>query len=128
MNNTVENQIRNLNIQTLVTLTFIVTSILSIILLLNEKDYLQSGFYRINKRKAHNISLFARSLDLVLILILLYINYDNRKFSNNAEELNSHNLQVTASIFSLISAIIVVYVIASNDEINNITDVENPLV
>lgn len=123
------NDTKNLDIQIYASYFFILTTLISIFLLYNEKQYVINKKYIINKRKSYYLSYFGRLLALVLVIIFLYVNIDNKnKAKGNSDNLKNLNLQIYASILNVISAIIVFYVIASSSDVLTIADVENPIV
>ena len=130
MNESKEREIRNLVIQIYASYAVILTILLSIFLLNNEKSYLQTGEYIVNKRISYYVSYYGRFLALILVIVFLYVNIDDKDITKSkGNDTSNANLQIIASIFSLIAALIVFYVIAtSNEDIENVTDVENPII
>lgn len=130
MNNTYNRQIRNLTIQIYSSYLFILTILLSIGLLYNERNYLKNGDYFINKRISYYISYYTRIFSIGLVLVFLIINIDNKEIvKENGLNTKNSNLQIFASLLNVIASIIVFYVIFnSGSSIENITDVENPII
>lgn len=130
MNNTYNRQVRNLTIQIYSSYLFILTILLSIGLLYNERNYLKNGDYFINKQISYYISYYTRIFSIGLVLVFLIINIDNKEIvKENGLNTKNSNLQIFASLLNVIASIIVFYVIFnSGSSIENITDVENPII
>ena len=107
----------------------IISVIISIILSLNEKCYLQKKQPIFKPRQALNLSKFNRILILIIALVFLVVNYRLREISKEEnEDLKSYNLQIIASYLVVISAIITLYVVFIYNEQLTTSDVENPII
>lgn len=123
-----KDDIKALNIQ-LYTLIFSLISILiSIILTLNEKQVIQNKKTFFTKKQSYDITLFNRTLILIIALIFLYINYKESK-SDDQPKSNKRKLrlQIDASILTIIAAIISLYVVY-NSKPESIVSTENPII
>lgn len=118
-----------LDLQIITTLVYIGSLILSIYITYNDKVTIANGKGFLSKKQNQNISIFNRTLVVVLTLIYLYISYENRKIIEKKKgDRNAASLQVFASEISLVSTIIVLYVIlkTSGEEYSIISGAGNP--
>ena len=118
-----------LDLQIITTLVYIGSLILSIYITYNDKVTIANGKGFLNKKQNQNISIFNRTLVVVLTLVYLYISYENRKIIEKKKgDRNAASLQVFASEISLVSTIIVLYVIlkTSGEEYSIISGAGNP--
>lgn len=118
-----------LDLQIITTLVYIGSLILSIYITYNDKVTIANGKGFLNKKQNQNISIFNRTLVVVLTLIYLYISYENREIIEKKKgDRNAASLQVFASEISLVSTIIVLYVIlkTSGEEYSIISGAGNP--
>lgn len=125
-----EQELRTLNYQILLSLLFILTIIISIILTYDQKLEISNKKRLFSKTFDKYLNLFNRLLALFIVSALLYLNYQDYK-KGKIKNINQDALrhQVYASIFSFISAIIVLYVVIENwYDIPNISNIENPII
>lgn len=118
-----------LDLQIITTLVYIGSLILSIYITYNDKVTIANGKGFLSKKQNQNISIFNRTLVVVLTLIYLYISYENREIIEKKKgDRNAASLQVFASEISLVSTIIVLYVIlkTSGEEYSIISGAGNP--
>ncbi len=118
-----------LDLQIITTLVYIGSLILSIYITYNDKMTVANGKGFLSKKQNQNISIFNRTLVVVLTLIYLYVSYENRKIIEKKKgNINAASLQVFASEISLVSTIIVLYVIlkTSGEEYSIISGAGNP--
>ena len=122
-----QKEINILNLQNIVTLIYIASLIISIYITNNDKDCL------INTDKKHpdtiKLSIFNRTLVVVLTLVFLYISIQNRKIGiSKGKNKGLFNLQIMASEFTLLSTIIVLYVVikSAGNNYTIISGVSNP--
>ena len=124
-----QDEIRQINIQMIFSAISIISVVISIILSLNEKYYLQKKQPIFKPRQALNLSKFNRILILIIALVFLVVNYRLREISKEEnEDLKSYNLQIIASYLVVISAIITLYVVFIYNEQLTTSDVENPII
>lgn len=124
-----QDEVKQINIQLIFSLISIVSIIISMILLQNEKCYLQKKQPIFKPRQALNLSKFNRVLILIIALVFLVVNYRLRSISQKeGEDLESYNLQILSSYLVVISAIITLYVVFNYNEELTTSDVENPII
>lgn len=124
-----EEEIKQLNIQIIVLLIVIVTTLTSLILTYNQKLSLQNKKTLFTKKQTHNISYINRLIILITTIIFLYINYKLYQISKKeGEDLKVYYLQIIASILSVIAAIIVFYVVSIEPAGDEVSDIENPVI
>lgn len=122
-------EIKLLDIQIIVSIITIITVIISIVLTYNEKLDLQNKDTLFSYSKTHKISLINRITLVVTASIFLFINYKLRSISESeGEDTKPYNLQIISSYLSVIASIIVLYVVASTYNIEEVSDVENPII
>lgn len=127
MNNTTKDEIKLLDFQNLITSIYIISLIVSIYITTVDKDSM------INPNKSHpntiKISIFNRTVVVILTLCFLYISYQNRKIGiKKGRNPNLFNLQVMASEISVLSTIIVLYVVIKSmgENYTVISGITNP--
>ena len=110
MNSLKEKEIKLLDLQNLTTGIFIISLLISIyITYIDKKSTLNPN---INYPDTSKISVFNRTLVVILSLSYLYISYNNRKIATEkGQTTNLFNLHVMASEISLLSTLIVLYVV-----------------
>lgn len=110
MNDLNKKEIKLLDLQNLTTAIFIISLFISIyITSIDKKSTINPNKKYPNTSK---ISVFNRTLVVILSLSYLYISYGNKKIaSEKGKKTNLFNLQVLASQISLISTLIVLYVV-----------------
>lgn len=122
-------EIKLLDIQIIVSVITIITIIISITLIYNQKLDLQNKDTLFSKSKTQKISLINRITLVITASIFLYINYKLREISESeGEDTKPYNLQIISSYLTVIASLIVLYVVASTYNIENISDVENPVI
>ena len=122
-------EIKLLDIQIIVSIITIITIIISITLIYNQKLDLQNKDTLFSKSKTQKISLINRITLVVTASIFLYINYKLRDISESeGEDTKPYNLQIVSSYLTVIASIIVLYVVTSTYNIENVSDVENPVI
>lgn len=122
-------EIKLLDIQIIVSIITIITIIISITLIYNQKLDLQNKDTLFSKSKTQKISLINRITLVVTASIFLYINYKLRDISESeGEDTKPYNLQIISSYLTVIASIIVLYVVTSTYNIENVSDVENPVI
>ena len=110
MNELKQKEVKLLDLQNITTAIFIVSLLISIyITSIDKKSTLNPN---IKYPDTSKISIFNRTLVVILSLSYLYISYNNRKITAlKGQKTNLSNLQVFASEISLISTLIVLYVV-----------------
>lgn len=122
-------EIKLLDIQIIVSVITIITIIISITLIYNQKLDLQNKDTLFSKNKTQKISLINRITLVVTASIFLYVNYKLKEISESeGEDTKPYNLQIISSYLTVIASIIVLYVVASTYNIENVSDVENPVI
>ena len=117
MNDLTQKEVNLLDLQNITTAVFIVSLLISMyITSIDKKSTLNPD---INYPDTSKISVFNRTLVVILSLSYLYISYGNRKIaSEKGQTTNLFNLQVVASEISLISTLIVLYVVIKSYGVN----------
>lgn len=124
-----QEEIKQLNIQIIVSLIVIITVITSITLTYNQKLDIQNKKTLFTKKQTHEISYTNRLIILITSVIFLYINYKLYLISKKeGEDLKVYYLQITASILTIIASAIVFYVVSRETVGDEIADVENPII
>ncbi len=124
-----QNEVHVLNVQLWFSFLSILSIVISIFLLKNEKAYLKKERPLLKPTTADYLSKFNRILILIIALVFLSVNYRLKDISaNEGEDLKSYNLQIIASYLVVISAIITLYVVFTSPPSESTTDVENPII
>ena len=124
-----QNEVHVLNVQLWFSFLSILSIVISIFLLKNEKAYLKKERPLLKPTIADYLSKFNRILILIIALVFLSVNYRLKDISaNEGEDLKSYNLQIIASYLVVISAIITLYVVFTSPPSESTTDVENPII
>ena len=115
-----------LNYQLLLSIVFIINTLISITLTNNQilKHKHKEAIY--TKDQEQNVLKFSRLLGLIIAFGFLLINTQDKKVKqkyNLCNEKNA-NLQINASTLTLIAALIVLYIAFSSPD--NTTSIENP--
>lgn len=125
--NTNQEEIKILNLQNIVTIVYIISLLLSIYITNVDKDCI------IHHDKKHpntiKLSLFNRTLVVLLTILFLYISIQNKKIGiKKGKKTDLYNLQVMASGITLISTLIVLYVVIKSmgENYTIISGVSNP--
>lgn len=131
MKNTENNDTFLLNLSILSTIIFILASLVSLSITLDEKGTLINGKHYFNNKQKLNIAFYNRIVILIAVSISLYVgykNYESEKENTSAKYKSS--LLLTTNILTIISAIIILYVAYLNRQEQTLTssDVENPLI
>lgn len=110
MNDLKQKEINILDLQNITTAIFIISLLISMyITSIDKKSTLNPN---IKYPDTSKISVFNRTLVVVLSLSYLYISYNNRKITAlKGKKTNLSDLQVFASELSLLSTLIVLYVV-----------------
>lgn len=120
-------ELKNLDIQMIATVLFIVSLCISLFLTYNSKTELVQKKPIIPQEKSYQLSVFNRIFVLILSLVFLYVNISDRNSkTKKGNDPTYFNLQVTASELSCLAALIVLYVVIKSGEYAIITSVENP--
>lgn len=130
MNEYIRNrEIRSLNIQIDASYFYLLTIIVSIILLENSKKTIEDNSPFMNIDDKLNVLLVNRIVSLFVVLSFLYAGYENIEVAKlKGQDLKSYYLELTSSILSLIGAILVLYVAirAFDDNSFSLANLENP--
>ena len=119
---------RNIELQILLSIFFIFTTIVSIILLYNEDLYLKYKKFILDSKNAYIIASINRIVILIILILFLYANYVDKNIDIiEHKDLKADNLQILASILTIISAIIVLYVTLEYFNSNINSSLENPV-
>ncbi len=119
---------KNIELQILLSIFFIFTTIISIILLYNEDLYIKYKKFILDPKNAYIIASINRIVILIILLLFLYANYVDKNIDIlENKDLKADNLQIIASILSIISGIIVLYVTIEYFNTNINSSLENPV-
>ena len=119
---------KNIELQILLSIFFIFTTIISIILLYNEDLYIKYNQFILDPKNAYIIASINRIVILIILLLFLYANYVDKNIDIiENKDLKADNLQIIASILSIISGIIVLYVTIEYFSTNINSSLENPV-
>lgn len=121
-------EVEIINIQLYALLLTLLSAIISIIITYNQKLELKEEKTLYDGKEIFKITLFNRILILSLSFVFLYVNYKLYEISKQQkEDLKPYKLQLIASTLVIISGIIALYVVTLSN-IENISDVENPII
>ena len=119
---------KNIELQILLSIFFIFTTIISIILLYNEDLYIKYKQFVLDPKNAYIIASINRIVILIILLLFLYANYVDKNIDIiENKDLKADNLQIIASILTIISGIIVLYVTIEYFSTNINSSLENPV-
>lgn len=119
---------KNIELQILLSIFFIFTTIISIILLYNEDLYIKYKKFILDPKNAYIIASINRIVILIILLLFLYANYVDKNIDIlENKNLKADNLQIIASILTIISGIIVLYVTIEYFSTNINSSLENPV-
>ena len=119
---------RNIELQILLSIFFIFTTIISIILLYNEDLYIKYKKFILDPKNVYIIASINRIVILIILLLFLYANYVDKNIDIlENKDLKADNLQIIASILTIISGIIVLYVTIEYFSTNINSSLENPV-
>lgn len=120
-------EIELLDLQLITTYIFVGSLFISILLTYDDKIRIKENRHILSQKDSAALSIFNRSLVVLLGISFLYINYENRKLGIiKQEDIKPYNLQLTASGFSIISSLIVLYVVITSGNYSIIVSGENP--
>ena len=126
-----DNDIFLINLSIISSIIFILASIVSLTITIDEKNNLTNKKKFYTNKEALNISFYNRIVILVAVLISLYVGYKNYESEeNNTRAKYKSSLLFSTNIITVISALIILYVAYLNREEQSLTvsDVENPLI
>ena len=124
-----EQEITAIDIQIIVSLVSIITILISISLLYNQKLDIKNQKTIFTAKETQKISEFNRDILLVIALIFLFVNIWLYNISKEeGENTESYKLQIVASILTVIAALIALYVVRNPSDRGEIVDVENPII
>ena len=119
---------KNIELQILLSIFFIFTTIISIILLYNEDLYIKYKQFILDPKNVYIISSINRIVILIILLLFLYANYVDKNIDIiENKDLKADNVQIIASILTIISGIIVLYVTIEYFSTNINSSLENPV-
>lgn len=110
---------------------FICAAIISLGLIINERNKTLNKDTKIDTKTALNIAFYNRIVILISVLISAYVGYKNYKNEeNNTIGKYKSSLLFSTNIIIVISSIIVLYVSYLNkqEQSLSVSDVENPLI
>lgn len=123
-----EEEINAINIQLFALIFVLLSNFVSILLTYNQKLNLENKKGFINPKNSLKITLYNRTLIVIIFLIFLYVNFKLYNISKEeGEDLKSYTLQIVASILTVMSGLIALYVVSLSST-ENISDVENPII
>lgn len=118
-----------LNLQLWTTVIYIGSLFLSIALTYDDKQKIQNRNGLFSKKQSNKLSIFNRSLVLLLTLSYLYISYNNVDLAKQKnQKIWPFNLQLFSSELSTLAAIIVLYVVlkTSGEQYSIVAGIGNP--
>lgn len=122
-----DREIELLDLQLVATYIFVGSLLISILLTYNDKIKKKENRQILTDKENQFLSIFNRSLVVILSLVFLYINFEGKKIGNlKNEKMTPYNLQIAASELSLISSLIVLYVVLISGNYTIISSVESP--
>lgn len=127
--NQTQKEIELLDIQMIATVIYIGSLILSIALTYNDKQTTAMKGSIFTNKQSTNLSIFNRSIVVILTFIFLYINYENRNIAKSKkQDIGPFNLQVYAAELSMLATIIVLYVVikTSGEQYSIVPGIGNP--
>lgn len=127
--NTNNKEANLLNIQLWTTIIYIGSLFISIALTYDDKQKIQNKNGLFSKKQSSKLSIFNRSLVLLLTLSYLYISYNNVDLAKQKnQEIWPFNLQLFSSELSTLAAIIVLYVVlkTSGEQYSIVAGIGNP--
>ena len=127
--NTNDKEANLLNIQLWTTIIYIGSLLISIALTYDDKQKIQNKNGLFSKKQSSKLSIFNRSLVLLLTLSYLYISYNNVDLAKQKnQEIWPFNLQLFSSELSTLAAIIVLYVVlkTSGEQYSIVAGIGNP--
>lgn len=110
---------------------YIVSLIISITVILDQRQRALNKEPFLTNEGAQNISLFNKVFIIALIILFLYLNYRAKELSRSTnQDTNTLELQIMASFISLIPALIGLYVVATSFSSSSFqtADIENPFI
>ena len=121
-----EEEIKYVNYQIITLVISLVTTIIAIVITVNQKRGLQKRPKILSNRNTLKLTTFNRVVILFSGIFFLYINYELYNLAKERnDDLKSYELQIAASILVVISEIIALYVISLSST-ETLADVENP--
>ena len=127
--NTNNKEANLLNIQLWTTVIYIGSLLISIVLTYDDKQKVQNKAGLFSKKQSGKLSIFNRSLVLLLTLSYLYISYNNVDLAKQKnKKIWPFNLQLFSSELSTLAAIIVLYVVikTSGEQYSIVAGIGNP--
>ena len=122
-----EKEIRLLDYQNIISIIFIGTVIISILLTNDEKSKLLNK-PTLFKDSVEAINLINKIVVVVLTILIIYVNYCDYKIGKEkGSNLNPLRHQIEASVLNSLAALFVLYIIFENRDFN-IVSIQNPTV
>lgn len=118
-----------LNIQLWTTVIYIGSLLISIALTYDDKQKVQNKNGLFSRKQSNQISIFNRSLVLLLTLSYLYVSYKNIDFAKQKnQKIWPFQLQLFSSELSTIASIIVLYVVikTAGEQYSIVAGIGNP--
>ena len=127
--NTNSKEVNLLNIQLWTTVIYVGSLIISIALTYDDKQKTQNKNGLFSKEQSNKISIFNRSLVLLLTFAYLYVSYNNLNLAKQKnQKIWPFQLQLFSSELSTIASIIVLYVVlkTSGEQYSIVAGIGNP--
>ena len=127
--NTNSKEVNLLNIQLWTTVIYVGSLIISIALTYDDKQKTQNRNGLFSKEQSNKISIFNRSLVLLLTFAYLYVSYNNLNLAKQKnQKIWPFQLQLFSSELSTIASIIVLYVVlkTSGEQYSIVAGIGNP--
>ena len=120
-------EIKILEYQQIATILFIGSLLISFFLTCADKVELTSNKKILSDSNYYKLSVFYRSLVVILSLVFFYTNYREKVITQEqGEDITPNNLQIAASELSILAALIVLYVVVTSGNYSVITTTGNP--
>lgn len=131
MNNNTKEDVILSNLSLASSIIFILASLVSLIIIFDEKGDLIDGKRYLTNKQSLDISFYNRIVILIAVLISLYVGYKSyASEEENTRAKYKSSLLLSTNVLTLIGSLIILYVSYLNREEQSLTvsDVENPLI
>lgn len=124
--NKFDQKLKILDLQTIGSILFIVSLIVTIVLTYNQRRYTLHQKPVFSKKETYIISNLNRILVLIIVLIFLYSSYELREIAKKKNSnIKLNDLDLFASFLSVVGACVVLYITAVSP-VDDALDIENP--
>ena len=122
---------KSINISSISSIIFILASLVSLFLTLDERENIIKGKRILNNKTSLNISFYNRIVIIIAVILSLYAGYINFKSEeDNTKGKFKASLLLSTNVLSVIGSVIILYVAYLNKQEQSLTvsDIENPLI